>query len=187
MSNGLFLLSLNEKDAAMLHSILTSDNPMARLHSLWILHQHGQLSNEQLLNALIDKVPQIRENALIIAEEYLSENVLLMACMERIMDSDQRVRMQAALTVSTISEEDFVTHRSILLSVLRGAAALDMDDWNIAAYTLAAKHDPEMLFRIIDPDNEHKQKLCISLGYLLLFGQYKTLLLHQQGLQYRLF
>jgi putative membrane-bound dehydrogenase-like protein len=145
--------SLDDQQINSLSQLLNSQNPLARLHSLWILHVKGKLSPEQLMKAMKDSSPGVRENALIIAESVLNTNdsvfreVLLL-----LTDEDQRVRMQAALTLSTLQPENLDQYKENILDALIIASSNSSDDYNVAAITLASLNVSTELFR----------KLCIS-------------------------
>ena len=131
---------LNEEQVNSITHLLSSKNEMSRLHSLWILHLKNKLKVDLLLNSLRDTLPGIRENALIMAENYfVKDEIIIEKCMTLCADTDQRVRMQAALTLSTISNVQFNRHQAELLKALSETATLEMDDWNVAAITLASQ------------------------------------------------
>lgn len=160
---------LNEKQVSNLELLLSSEHEMSRLHSLWILHLQGHLKMDELLRSLQDNSPGIRENALIIAENYFSNNKsLIEKCLSLCNDPDQHVRMQAALTLSTISEDQFSQHRTELLKTMSKAAALEMDDWNVAAITLAAQEaSPELFTKLISSSSANKNvALLTSLAFV---------------------
>ena len=160
---------LNEGDINSLEQLLSSDNEMYRLHSLWLLHLQNKLKTDVLLKALQDASSGLRENALIIAENYFSTNeTLLQKIMSMCDDAEQRVRMQAALTLSTISEDQFNLHKIELLMVLAKTASLETDDWNVAAITLASQNTSAELFdRLITSPNEEKNiTLLTSLAFV---------------------
>ena len=74
--------------------------PLARLHALWTLRGLDGLRVDQIVTALEDPSPGLRENALRLAEAVLDANLDLQAAVvARADDPDARVRMQAALTL----------------------------------------------------------------------------------------
>lgn len=120
--------------------LFESKNELTKLHALWLLHLKGFARAGDLANALSDPFPPIRESALVISESWFSSNPgLLERCVTLINDPDHRVRMQAALSVSTVSNEQFLTHHMMIAETIRLAAVDPGDTWNIAALTLAAK------------------------------------------------
>lgn len=127
--------------------LLLSESATARLHALWILAAKNQLINAQLLIAMDDESPEIRENVLIIAEKYLSTNEALLAKVLLLTgDDNQRVRMQAALTVSTLGKDKSIQRKRTILQALARSATQPSDDYNVAAITLAAQHAPSEFF-----------------------------------------
>ena len=75
-----------------------SANPLARLHSLWVLDGLGALSAAQVIHALGDPHPGVRENALRLAETRGSTEVVASAA-KLIHDPDAKVRLQLACTL----------------------------------------------------------------------------------------
>jgi putative heme-binding domain-containing protein len=61
-------------------------------------------------------------------------------------DENQRVRMQAALTMGTVTNEIFTKYKAEILKALANASFADADDWNVAAITLAANQSAYELF-----------------------------------------
>ena len=51
----------------------TRPTPLARLHALWTLEGLGRLDAAQVLQALADRDPGVRENAIVLAEKRLSD------------------------------------------------------------------------------------------------------------------
>ena len=138
---------LTDPQINKLAQLLTSENELARLHALWILQEKNKLTSDQVISSLEDPSAGVRENALLIAENSLSSNKdLFNNCLALMTDKDARVRMQAALTVSTLEDELFDQRKAELLDVYLEAANTKMGDWNIAALTLAAKHAAPELF-----------------------------------------
>lgn len=135
-----------ERDALIKN--LSSDNDMSRLHSLWVLDQQGPLGIDLLINSLDDKNEGIRENALIIAENYINtDGRILTKVVDLLTDSHQRVRMQAALTISTLPVEIVERNKDSLLPKITASALLASDEWNIAALSLALKTLPSEAFQ----------------------------------------
>ena len=75
-----------------------SANPLARLQALCALDGLGGLSPAQVIRALNDAHPGVRENALRIAEKQSSAKVLA-AAVKLIDDPDAKVRLQLAFTL----------------------------------------------------------------------------------------
>lgn len=158
--------ALNNQQVADLASLLTSRSPMARLHAMWILEAKEKLSDAQLLKALEDQTAGVRENALLIAEDKLPSNPgIFRQIMTLCNDDDQRVRMQAALSVSRLSPDAFDKNKQEILSTLMNAAGKPSDDWNFAAITLASKDGSSDLFASLAAQgNQHHEPLLQSLA-----------------------
>ena len=141
---------LSEEQVSRIEQLASSENEMYRLHSLWLLHLQNKLKADVLLKALQDASSGLRENALIIAENYFSKDkTILEKCMALCADADQRVRMQAGLTLSTMSDMQFDLYHRELLKTLVDASALETDDWNVAAITLASQNANAELFKLL--------------------------------------
>lgn len=129
-----------EAMAERVRGLLVSKNELTKLHALWLLHLKGFARAGDLANTLRDPSAPIRESALVISESWFSSTPSLV---ERgvtlINDPDHRVRMQAALSISTLSNEQFRANHAMITEAIRLAAVDPGDTWNIAALTLAAK------------------------------------------------
>ncbi len=118
-----------------------SKNPLARLHSMWSLEGLGRLTTPQLVHGLKDESYGLRENAIKIAETRLnSDTSLVKSILESVKDEDERVRMQATLTLSTLNDNtcrqyvDGIAHAlSLQLS------DYDNDIWSVRAISSAAQ------------------------------------------------
>ena len=130
--------SLDEKAVELLKHSLNSNNSYSRLHAMWILALQQKLTNSSLLQSLEDKDSGIRENALKIAEAQLNDPQIYQRVMKLLEDKHDRVRMQASLSLSTYSGEISTDIKTALLSALTQASQHKMDDWQIAALSLAA-------------------------------------------------
>lgn len=148
--------ALNESETESLKQVLSAESDFARLHAMMILFGKKTLTNEHLLQLLSDPAPGIRENALIIAEQQLSaEDAVLQKVLNLTKDDDQRVRMQAILSISTMSKVKSERYNSELFNALAESSKKAMDDWNVAAITLAARHAPAELFaKLVTDANE---------------------------------
>ncbi len=94
------LLERRAMDAVVALRLLTRDpRPLARLHALWTLRGLGVLNSGEMLNALQDGHPGVRENALLLAEPVLATTPSLVpAVLLMLSDPWPRVRYQAILT-----------------------------------------------------------------------------------------
>lgn len=132
-----------------LKGLLKDKNPLAKVHALHILAAQGELSDKELAAVLADQEAPIRETALQLAESKLGNDpTLLQTCIQLLNDPDQRVRMQAALSLSTLDEASAVyqKQRTAILAGLNAAAQKSMDTWNTCAIALAAQGSAADLF-----------------------------------------
>ncbi|MGI9551634.1 MAG: hypothetical protein ACR2MT_10570, partial [Aurantibacter sp.] len=92
-----------------------SENTLSRLHSLWTLEGLGTLETSALKKALQDSVDGVRENAIKITELRLNnEPQLTKDLIGLTRDTEARVRMQAALTLGTLNEENYAAQKEAL-------------------------------------------------------------------------
>ena len=150
-----------------LKKLLESDNALARLHAIWILTYSGKLTPNEVLAALQDKNAAIRESVLKISENYLTESEsILNEVIGLLNDSDARVRMQAALSLSTLPENHpfYKKNQDLILQSLAKTAKLPNDEWNVAAITLAAQIQTVELFAQISQEKNVNSSLLASLA-----------------------
>lgn len=130
----------NYKSVPLLATQLDStQNPLARIHSLWTLEGLGSLSNKQLMKALYDPYSPIAENALKILEARPEEITKFMEpLLGLILASNSRLRMQAALTLSVINDSLYFIHSGQIASLMRKALKeTHSDQWNRMAMSIA--------------------------------------------------
>ncbi len=154
--------------------------PLARLHCLWALEGLGALNNSLLARAFRDTSAGVRENALKIAEIHLDshpewiEPILKMA-----LDENARVRMQAALTLSTLSEEHYRPRAEAIISTLsRMLATLPADEWSAMAVAAAARKDAVAFCNrlLAEPrDSLDENQLGVALTLARLTGRQNNL------------
>ena len=76
------------------------DIALGRLHALWTLRGLSALGVDEILTALSDPEPGVRENALVLAEDHLqASEALRQAVMAMADDPHARVRMRVALAL----------------------------------------------------------------------------------------
>lgn len=106
----------------------TGKSPLARLHALWSLQGLTALDRDDLLQALADDSPGVREHAISLAEPRLEKDVSLR---ERVValasDAAPRIRFQAALSLGNLQDPGATR---ALAAILRQDAA---DPWMRAA------------------------------------------------------
>jgi len=122
-----------------LKKLADAKSPYHKIHALWILKSLGKLELPILLHALEDPSAGIRENALIISENFTEHASVIESMIKSIQDKEPRVAMQAALSVSTLPTESISQYRKLILQSLKETVG---DRWNIAAKTLAVKQFP---------------------------------------------
>jgi putative membrane-bound dehydrogenase-like protein len=138
------VLVTNKMDAAVpfLNDLLdTSKNPLAKLHCLWTLEGLGKLGVTQLQKALQDSSSRVRENAIRIAELHLAgETGLVDNIISLTKDPNERVRMQAALTLSTLTKENYLKFSAAIReAMLKLMSDTSNDIWSIEAIAAALK------------------------------------------------
>lgn len=161
-----------------LKKLLESDNALARLHAIWILTYSGKLTPNEVLAALQDKNAAIRESVLKISENYLAESEsILNKIIALLNDLDARVRMQAALSLSTLPENHpfYKNNQDLILQSLAKTAKLPNDKWNVAAITLAAQTQIVELFARIYQEKNVNSSLLASLA-LNISGETENIL-----------
>ncbi len=96
----------------------SSKEPLGRLHALWALQGFGALDESLVAKALTDPQAGIRENALILSEQFdlAKSNVLPPNILSLTDDPSARVRFQAALT---LGEFENPGNHAALLKILR--------------------------------------------------------------------
>ncbi len=135
-----------------LRTLLSGDSDFSRLHALWLLGNSGTLQKEDLKKAFEDKEAAIRENSYRVAEMYLSGNPeIAEAMLSGLSDPHERVRMQAALSLSLVEPQSdlFGTIKEELAQKIKEAAAIKNDEWTLAALALASQgQEPEIFERL---------------------------------------
>lgn len=89
--------------AALKATAQQMDSAFGRLHALWTLDGLGALDESLVLDALQDPVPNIREHALRLAEDYLSDEELRKQAHLLAADESGKVRLQAACILGGFS------------------------------------------------------------------------------------
>ena len=163
---------LNEGSITQLENLAASNNKYSRLHSLWVLHHKNVLSSQMLTGMLSDKEAGIRENALIVAEHYLSNETVLRKVISLLTDDHQRVKMQAGLTVSTLPVQLFEKHSEDIIDQILRSTNKTLDEWNIMAVTLAAKNSKLDLFTQLASQDVNDQVINL-LGSLALSSSWQ--------------
>ena len=80
----------------------TRPSALARLHALWTLEGLDRLDVPQVLQALKDPDPGVRENAIVLSERWLSQPQVAAALLAMTGDDNARVRFQLLATLGSI-------------------------------------------------------------------------------------
>jgi len=169
-----FRLLLERRDAnapALLQKSLrktgVAASTVARLRLLDIL---GGLDERSLTNALEHPEPEVRQNAVLLAESRLANERLHALVMECVADADPHVRFQAALSLGEGRRTETVP------ALARLAAIQSSDRWTRAAIlsSLAGRTNAEALLREIvqssAPISEGVILFVADLGRQIVFG-----------------
>jgi putative heme-binding domain-containing protein len=151
----------------LLKKALLDKNIYQRLHAMYLLAGKNLLSTEELAGVFKDESPPILEAALLISEKFIgTDEDILKKCMALLTHRDMRVRMQAALTLSTIQSSDnlYQSYKNELLKGLVSGAGQQQDDWTIAAITLAAGDSAARLFSMLCQTSKPNAELLASLA-----------------------
>ena len=111
------LVDRNDKtiSPALVKLAQSSDSPLGRLHALWTLEGLQELKPELIEQALKDPVPGVRENAIRLAEQYLSFSRLSSALLALQDDPDPKVRFQLLCTIGSLNDPAVLPVRNKLL------------------------------------------------------------------------
>lgn len=151
------LVTQNKQEAIPLltQQLENSANPLARLHSIWTLDGLEALEKRILLSSLEDTSPEIRENAIKIAEKRLkSDSGFLKPLIELTKDKDARVRMRATLALGTLPDKDRANHiaeiREALMILLSNT---ESDSWIVKSIASALQKNAFESTKIILAQN----------------------------------
>jgi putative membrane-bound dehydrogenase-like protein len=123
-----------------------TDNNLAKLHALWTLEGLGQLKTETLEQVFLHKHPALKVNALKIAELRLNQNpALIKKVIDLANDEATKVRMQAALALSTLESVNYQQYKKEIQTALFNALQQkDNDIWLAMAVASAAKEEASL-------------------------------------------
>jgi putative heme-binding domain-containing protein len=146
-----------------------SRTAVARLHALRTLDALGALTDDQILRALADSNPGVRENVIQLAEARLKKPLNWVPLLITMADDpDARVRFQCALTFGELDDKR-------ILPPLANIAVRDADDrWARAAVlSSVGRHPTEFLhaLRPFSSASEGMSALWGELGRMLGVGQ----------------
>jgi putative membrane-bound dehydrogenase-like protein len=96
----------HKEAAAALRGLLSaSSDPLARLHALWSLEGLSALADDDLLAALSDDAPGVREHAVLLSERRLRSPRLAERVISLAEDDETRLRFQVAFTLGELLAE----------------------------------------------------------------------------------
>lgn len=157
----------DKETTALLKKALQDNQLYKKLHAIYILAGKNLLSKEDLISIFKDESPPLLEAALLISEKFISSDEdILKKCIALLTHQDMRVRMQAALSLSTLHPASnlYTQYKKELLQGLVSAAHQPQDDWTIAALTLAAGDSAARLFFILCQAGKPNSELLASLA-----------------------
>jgi putative membrane-bound dehydrogenase-like protein len=117
---------------------------LARLHALWALEGLGRLEQTTVLQALKDPEPGVRENAIVLAERWLSDAGVAAALLSMRNDAHPRVRFQLLATLGSLdTPASHAAQEQLLFS------AID-DEWmQVAALSASSDRAVAYLDRVL--------------------------------------
>jgi putative membrane-bound dehydrogenase-like protein len=131
-------LLIERKDAAAapaLKALLTSENPLARLHALWTLEGLGALARADVVAALSDRHPAIRKSAIRLIEPGLAADIKVdwvKLALDR--DPDPQVRQQLAYSLGVMANHKEAAH------MMANIALADSSDPYMLASVFSSVH-----------------------------------------------
>jgi putative membrane-bound dehydrogenase-like protein len=122
---------------------------IARLHALWALEGLGRLEPGRVLQALADPDPGVRQNAIVLAERWLSQPDVSAALLAVADDRDARVRFQLLATIGSL---DTPASQAAQERLLVGAIE---DEWmQVAALSASSDRAAAWFERAVQPGSE---------------------------------
>jgi putative membrane-bound dehydrogenase-like protein len=136
------------RDATPALAALASARPSAtaRLHALWTLEGLDQLNAAQVVQALQDPDPGVRENAVVLSERWLAQPAVSEALLAMSTDGNARVRFQLLATLGSIDTPAARAAQERLLLA-------DLEDEWIQVAALSASSDRAVAYfeRALEP------------------------------------
>lgn len=118
----------------------SAERPVTRGLALRLLQRWKRLDVDQILEALSDPAPEVRETALILAEPHLTDTAVRAAVLQATSDASSRVRFQALQSL-TLGPADEALVAALATVDLQDAG----DSWTNAAILIAARQQSATL------------------------------------------
>ena len=100
----------------LLQATLTGNDPIAKIHALWILAQLGKFDESTALKTISDPEPSVRRNAIRALDSSPtapSSPKITAALVAKLADDDPRTRLAAIVTLGKTNQEDAATKRLV--------------------------------------------------------------------------
>ncbi|MBL9091944.1 MAG: c-type cytochrome [Planctomycetaceae bacterium] len=135
-------------DVARLRELAkTAELPQTRVQAIRTLQGAGALNRDDVMIALGDKHPRVRELGVMLAERHLGDSSVLELVLKQAGDGDARLRFQTALSLGEIEQIDERTLTALVEILERGGD----DFWTRTAVASAAPHDAaRILAKVIE-------------------------------------
>ena len=140
------------------------NKPLGQIHALWALRGLGELRKEHVLQAMEKTKPEVRVQAMILAEDFSDQPEVRHTVYAQVSQSNKRVLYQLALTASLFPESD---SRKIALAMILAKA--DGDRWIEAAVMNACTDNLENMW--IAMHNAPSVSASAKVEFLKLIGR----------------
>ena len=121
---------------ALVKLVANRESPLGQIHALWALHGLRELKKEQVLQAMKKTRPEVRVQAMVLAEDFADQPEVRHTVYAQVSQSDKRVLYQLALTASRLPNSD---SKKLALGMVLGKAG--GDKWIEAAVMNAFSDD----------------------------------------------
>lgn len=186
------LVDRNDSNAvSVIKDLLSTElSPEGRIHCLWTLDGLGALPDAILINAFQDDHPEVRKQAVLMAESRLGDNAILQQVIRASSDPDPSVQFQVALTLGKVAKSD-----PAVFPALSGIISSHITDpWFRTAVLLGASENANQWFELFkdfraDDDsasngkNEFLQKITSITGARYKPAEMSSLVVAVSGLK----
>lgn len=152
-------------------------NELAVLHALWTLEGLNALKPTSIMTAFDKEEAGLKENAIKMAELSINESPeMIPAILALTADENASVRMQAALTLGRLDEENYQANQAVISDALiEILQQKDTDIWTAIAIASATQQQAlkfsKNLLKTTTNLNEHQEAVLLTLARLI--GQRK--------------